>query len=165
MLYLVSGHPRTRSAWLCALLNAHGSRCLHDIETNGYPPDVIAGVCDPGIAMLRPFDGIKACRGARVCITRSDWRPAFEKWSGAEFSDLAVQAIEENIAKFKAHPRTYSIDWARLDDSDEVARVIELCTQRQADHGLIRIFQQLKIEQHLEKAQYAYSVSMLESAT
>ena len=52
-----------------------------------------------------------------------------------------------------------------LENSHRVAEIIELCTQRPADPNLIKIFQQLKIEQHLEKAQYAYSHGRLESIT
>lgn len=165
MLYLISGHPRTRSAWLCALLNAHGSRCVHDLETNGYPLDIIAGVSDPGIAMLRPMDGIKACKGARVCITRDNWRGAFENWSGVTFSDRATQSIEENVQGFGAYPGTYRIRAEMLENSARVAEIVELCTHKPADPNLIKIFQQLKIEQHLDKAQSAYSSSLWESRT
>ena len=165
MQYLVSGHPRVRSAWLCALLNAHGSRCVHDLETNGYPLSIICGVSDPGIAMLRPYDACRYNKGASICLTRRDWRQAFERWAGVSLSDKAAQAIDENVQRYKALPNVYHLDYKMLENSTKVAEVIELCTRKPADPNLIKIFQQLKIEQHIEKAQFAYSVSMLESAT
>ncbi len=158
MRYLISGHPRTRSAWFCALLNAHGSRCYHDALLNEIDLDGDFGISDPGIACLRPDDGIRLTVGKpRICILRDHWRDAFERWVGTALADEEVEKMEANVRQFEHTLGTVAIDHRQLEDNQTVGDLVNLCTGMAPDPELIRIFQQLQIEQHRAKAHAAFA--------
>jgi hypothetical protein len=158
MRYLITGHPRTRSAWLCALMNAHGSLCYHDALSCQIDPDVDAGIADPTFACFFP-DMALAYSCPRVCILRDDWREAIEQWSGVGVSDEAAEASSVNCDRFARTLGTLSISLASLEDNGQVKEIVELCTSKPASLEIIQIFQGLKIEQHPEKYRSAFAIS------
>ncbi len=157
MRYLISGYPRTRTAWFCALLNAHGSCCYHDALTNLIPVDIDAGIADPGLAMLEPAMAIEACAGTRLAFLRPDWRAAFEQWSGVKLSNEQVEHYESNVARYVGCLGTVSVQMETLNDDEAVAELVTLCTQEAASREIIQIFQKLSIEQHLNKARFDFA--------
>lgn len=155
MRFLISGHPRTRTAWLCALINAHGVRCYHDAITNNIPLDTDAGIADPTIACYQPAEGVMACTGPRICLLRRDWQHAFEKWSGCEVLPSGADRIETNVQSFQRGAKV-TLSYELLDDRHVVGDVLKLCGV-EPDPELLRVFDQLKIEQHQAKAQRAFA--------
>lgn len=160
MQYLISGHPRTRTAWLCALLNAHGSLCYHDVRVNSVPMDVDAGIADPSLACLDAAEALKWSEGKpRVCLTREDWAIALGDWSGVYVLSEMADATEANCMMF-AKGANLILPYEGLENDELVKEVVELCTQKPASMELIKIFQGLKIEQHLHKAQHILPISL-----
>jgi hypothetical protein len=163
MRYLISGHPRTRTAWLCALLNAHGSLCYHDARVNFVPLDIDAGIADPGLACLNVAEALELTEGKpRISIVRDDWREALADWSGILVSTQQAQIWDQHCAEF-AGASTLALAMHQLDDNEIVKEVVELCTHKPASPELIKIFQGMQIEQHLPKAQLAMPISRLVS--
>ena len=159
MRYLISGHPRTRTAWLCALMNAHGSLCYHDARVNFVPVDVDAGIADASLACLDFTEALKWSEGKpRVCLIREDWVKALGDWSGVYVMPDVADGYEANIMMF-AKSADLVLQYEALEDDEMVKEVVELCTQKPASMELIKIFQQMKIEQHLTKAQLALPIS------
>ncbi len=159
MNYLISGVPRTRTAWLCALMNAHGSLCYHDAITNNLDLTLDAGLADPTMACLFPVEALRLLRGnPAICIRRIDWREAFEAWAGVEFTDRQADQWEQHCQIFAGG--SISVMLSELEDDHVVKEIIETCAPNlNASLGLIQIFQGLKIEQHLEKAQRSLQIS------
>ena len=163
MRYLISGNPRTRTAWLCALMNAHGSLCYHDARVNFVPLDIDAGIADPGLACLNLMDALCLTEGKpRISILRDDWRQSLADWSGFLVSEQQAQIWDKNCAEFAGFS-TLSLAMHQLDDDDVVKEVVEICTHKPASMELIKIFQGMKIEQNLSKAQLAMPISRLVS--
>lgn len=159
MHYLISGHVRTRSAWMCAVMNAHGSRCYHDVVSNGIPLDIRAGISDPGIANIRPLEGVTHCKGARLCLVRDNWREPFERWSGVPLTDNQVEQYNLNVETYSRTLGTIMVPYEQLDDVDVVTELVEICIQRPGSREIVQIFEQLTINQNIPKAQYAYAHS------
>ncbi len=160
MRYLISGHPRTRTAWLCALLNAHRSLCYHDVITYPVDTSLDVGFCDPGFACLIPREALQLAEGKpRICLVREDWPEALEEWCGTGVPDELVEQWNENCEIFERGVTGNALPFTQLEDDCVVKEVIELCTQQPASMTLIEIFQGLKIEQHLAKAQFAWNRS------
>ena len=155
MNYAISGHPRTRTAWLCALLNAHHSFCYHDAIVYKIPLDIHAGIADPGLACIVPAMALQYSEGCpRICIARADWKLALEKVTNVTIPDESAEAIHENFKLYAKHA-TLRLTAEELDGDGAVEEVIRECTKQPASLELIKIFQGLKIEQHLAKAQLA----------
>lgn len=157
MRYLITGHPRTRSAWLAALCSAHGSKCIHDAHTYGIDLAADVGFSDPGLGCLKPREAFENCKGAIVFIERpGTWRAAFEAAFETPLDDAYVERCERNLATMKGGlaSRVYHVD--ELADDNIVAEIIETLTGLEPDYGLIEIWQHLQIEQHRAKA-YARS--------
>ena len=159
MRYLISGHPRTRTAWLCALMNAHGSLCYHDARVNFVPMDVDAGIADPGLACLDAMEALKWSAGKpRICLIRKDWVKSLGDWCGVYLMPDVADGYEANVTLF-AGGADLIMNHEALEDNEIVKEVVELCTQKPASMELIGIFQHMLIEQHLTKAQSALPIS------
>lgn len=152
MRYLLTGHPRVRSAWLAALCSAHGSKCIHDAHTYGIDLSTDIGFSDPGLGCRMPEDAFSHCRGALVVIERpGTWRAAFEAAFECPLTDEFVEQCERNLATMKGlATRVYHVD--QLADDNVVAEIVETLTGLEPDYGLIEIWQHLQIEQHRAKA-------------
>ncbi len=162
MRYLISGHPRTRTAWLCALLNAHHSLCYHDAISYRIDLGVDAGFADPGVACMAPLQALRMSKGKpRICIRRDDWQISLQAWLNMEIPKEAVTQWNENCQLW--YRGSTCIGYDELEDNDVVKEIIQICTHEPASMTLIQIFQGLKIEQHLEKAQSAFKALQLAS--
>jgi len=159
MRYLISGHPRTRTAWLCALMNAHGSLCYHDVRVNFVPLDIDAGIADPGLACLDAVEALAATEGKpRVCLIREDWVQALDDWCGVHAPPDVAEGYEASCTVF-AKGADLILQYDALENDDVVKEVVELCARKPASLELIKIFQGMRIEQHLPKAQRILPIS------
>lgn len=152
MSYLISGLPRCRTAWLTALLHAHGSRCYHDAYVVGAPLDGSVNIVDPAVACMEPEAA--SCFDQRICIMRDpdDSRAALERWGGRSLPGHLWDVYLDNIQKYQAYSdKTFQVE--DLEDNDIVGEIIELCTNRAASSAIIQTFQLLRIEEHMPKAE------------
>jgi hypothetical protein len=154
--YLITGTPRSRSAWLSALLTAHGSMCYHDALTNNVSMQVDAGIADPTIGSLQP-EAIEYCRGPVVVIHRGrEWVNAFERAMGVRLTRTYIEKIEHNILEL-CERADLVVPYQELENDRTVAQVVELCSTMPANMKIIRSFQQFTIQQHVEKARSSFS--------
>ena len=140
--YVISGFPRIRSAWLCALLNAHGSECGHDILSGA--PIGKDGISDPTIACFK----MPITAEVRIYIHRDDsWREAYERFIGFRLDDALVDEWRRNVAEYARTAR-----WFNFNDLDtQVYDILEFCGVTPSTH-IVETFIGMKIEQHLSKA-------------
>ena len=90
MKFLVTGFPRTRTAWLSALLSAH----LGKVVPHERLPDEPIGDkrCDPGAAMSYWTQAANHFACAPVVFLRRDpheVRRSLERWAGVKLDDRA----------------------------------------------------------------------------
>lgn len=145
-------------------MNAHGSLCYHDARVNFIPVDVDAGIADPSLACLDAVEALALTEGRpRVCLIREDWVKALGDWCGVYLMPEVADGYEANCTVF-AKGADLILPYDTLENNWVVKEVVELCTQKPASMELIKIFQGMKIEQHLTKAQLALPISRLASA-
>ena len=158
MKYLISGHPRTRTAWLCALLNAHHSLCYHDVIGNEMNLGIDAGIADPGLACIHPVEALKYSEDKpRVCLIRQDWAHAFGEATNVWLTPELVDEWEANCLRYAAGAGLV-LEYSMLEEANAVKAVIETCTKQPASDELIAIFQQLEIQQRVN-GQYDWLIS------
>lgn len=153
--FLVSGEPRCRTAWLTALLNAHGFLTYHDPLTFGVPILGEYGVCDPALALGAPKSTLRHFLGSPVVCLYSD-DPlsnimALMAVYGGKTTLLEQTRSLNNLEYFKSRVE-YLVHVDELEDNEKVANLVTYLTGKPADHRLITIFQGLLITQHVEKA-------------
>lgn len=164
MKYLITGHPRTRTAWLSAVMTAHGSPCYHDALTYGVP--VGAGLSDPGAACLYVDDALRIARRIRsVCLRREpqESKESLERWAGITLPEENWARACANVDRFSAEHGGPVVLFEELEDNDVVGEIIRECTRQAASSELVSLFQRLRIEQNIEKARLATQMSALTS--
>lgn len=159
MNYLISGMPRCRSAWLTAVLRAHGSRAYHDIYARGFDLNGDYGVVDPAIALFTPNEALdtdptvtKFCLYADDLTDRID---ALAKASDTHITDIARLVWAENFCQYRRHVPGIHVD--DLDDDERVGEIVKACTRQAPSSDIISTFQLLKIEEHMPKARLLLS--------
>ena len=161
MSFLITGHPRCRTAWLSALLAAHGAPCVHDalIRSADDIPEGW-GISDPGFALHYPHlstEWVNKNNATVVVITRDNARQAFEDEFGT-VSDLAWERMEDNLTIFMNNVPQHELYTAtELTDDEIVGEIITLCTKQEPSPQIISTFQQLQITQHLGVAKHRFN--------
>jgi hypothetical protein len=171
--FLITGLPRTRSAWLAALFSGDGVECWHDavhhesvdgllykITTSASP---IVGLVDPCAACIYPRAALQIFTGFPIVIVRRSESASLDgltKWSGASPSDWA--GLLRNHAWFVDHALTLpGVQWVKFTDLDDYGVVSELYSQcvrgKMLDRHRFDLFNTLRIEQHHDKAAIAGS--------
>lgn len=107
------------------------------------------------MALLEPWRAAEF--DVTVCVWRhpADARRALERWYGSSMDDERWVEMVENARSF-ADNADLLIDVAMLEYNDYVVSVLEECGI-EPDHDLIKTFQLLKIEEHLEKAKQLHT--------
>jgi hypothetical protein len=152
--YVISGLPRCRTAWLTALLNAHGSRCYHDVYTFNHPVDGSVNCVDPAIACMYPESIVHF--DTSICITRltAASKSALEAWGQMEVPVQVWDVYKRNVQQFKMNAQ-HHYHVGELESDVIVGEIIKICTNKAPSSELIQIFQHLRIEEHMEKARIA----------
>ena len=154
MRFCISGMPRCRTAWLTALLLAHGSRVYHDAYARGLSLDGQYGVVDPAVALFTPEEGVSKYVGRpSFCIhaeSLTERLRALELAAGVTFSDSAMNIFHENFRYYANF--TTVVCLSELEDNDIVGEIVTACTKQVASSDIISTFQLLKVEEHMQKA-------------
>lgn len=161
MRFLVTGLPRSRTAWLAAVLTAHGFPTLHDpvIVYGRYPTleemtdDGWQGLSDPSAPMVLGARLYEHFRGKPVVVVRrdpEDSRKALERYTGTQIPDYAPAVSA--LAEVEARMSHKVVEFGDLDQMSVVASAVLHLTGRHIDDLVLRLFDTLKIEQHIGKA-------------
>lgn len=154
MNYLISGMPRCRTAWLTAVLRAHGSKAYHDAYARGYALDGDYGVVDPAVALYTPNEGLYTDPATpKFCIfadSLADRLTALEVNAGIKFSKAAFDVFSQNFDHYKQYAIGVHVD--DLEDNDIVGEIVRICTNKAPSSDTISTFQLLKVEEHMSKA-------------
>lgn len=159
---MVTGLPRSRTAWLAALLTAHGAPCCHEAAI-GYRRQVALaeifadgyrGISDPGAAIIY---GREALLGAftdcPVLVVKRDTldaQLALEKALGRPVENF--QRVVDSIAWVEEKLNPLVVDFRRLDDPIAVDQIVQHLTGIPLDEKIFRLFDTLRVEQHIPKA-------------
>lgn len=161
--FLVTGLPRTRSAWIAALLTAHGAPCLHEPAVAYGRRVSLKEIFDDGYrGIVYPCAGLEygaelpaAFMGHPVVVVDRDpheSRAELEKWSSMTFDDAkwreAVAANETVIRGFDAR----RVRYADLDKFEIVDRMVRYLTGDSLDPRIFKLFDSLDVQQHKGKA-------------
>lgn len=117
MDYLVTGYPRTRTAWLASLMGAY-----HDVKS--VPPGY--GLCNPEIACLLP----EAVDCPTVVLLRSklEARRSLERWASIRTTDEFWRKLYANVDRFiELNPDALVLHSSQLNDSGVVVELAEHC--------------------------------------
>lgn len=162
MRFLITGHPRSRTAWLAALFSGDGVSVFHDLHfVSGELPaalsfgavrNVTVGVCDPSAASVWPKEACEAFNGHPiVLIERKEAREAARRWAPGLTKDV-LDLWASNIARFKAlATNVLTVPYESLEDNATVANIYFHCTAKVLSYQKIELFQTLKICQHTDK--------------
>jgi hypothetical protein len=152
--YLISGMPRCRTAWLTAVLRAHGSVAYHDVYGIGIPLGNDYGVVDPAVALVTPETGLRVYADTpRLCIAAdslSERLAALASVTGSSPDSEYGRVFQENYDHFARY--THRVHVSELEDNDIVGEIVRLCTKQAPSFDIISTFQLLKIEEHMPKA-------------
>ena len=168
--FIVTGMPRSRTAWIAALFCAHGVETVHEAplffknveevqawvhsgteaDPRGYV-DGLAIVQKPDL-VLKHFHN---CPMIIIDRPYADVRASWVKWhspiSDEHFNDAVnkVDAFKRTVAGWD---NVLTIPYALLDDYASINEVFVHCTGRELKPITWRLFNHLKIELHGEKA-------------
>jgi hypothetical protein len=154
--YLISGMPRCRTAWLTALLHAHGSRPVHDVYLrHGSIYNVRRPIIDPAVALIQPMQGLRHFQNKPIVGIYSDnVEERIERLlevMNLPGDDDKIEMMRRNYQTWYKNVGThYHVD--ALEDNQTVADIILKCTGHPGNLDVIETFQLLKIEEHIPKA-------------
>lgn len=167
--FCITGLPRSRTAWLAALMCAHGIETLHE-----YPPFfdsleelrawLYAGtVADPhgyvdGFSLIYHAPLVKQhfADSPIVLIVREpkDVRRSWEAWDGPIDNEVFA-AMMARVVRFATeaigHPNVLAVPYAELEHYATANRIAEHCTDRALKYRTWQLFHRLKIELHKGK--------------
>lgn len=155
-MYCISGMPRCRTAWLTAVLYAHGAEPQHDIFALNYVVDDLDEIVDPAVALLTPHEAL-----AKFDMTISlhadsmkDRLDALERSAHKEITlnNSTREVYGDNFLQYHQGAQV-RLHVSELEDNQVVAEVIRTCTNKEPSLEIISTFQLLKVEEHMEKAQ------------
>jgi len=165
-MYLITGLPRIRSAWLAALFHTDQQPCLH--APGELPPrSSNYGIADPGIACITPSHAAEFSRIAVIERPSKDSKKSLERWVGAkaknwERIDSAYEEFLEMV-HILGTPHI-KVPFAQLDDYNTVRGLHWFLTRRDLARIRFDNFSTLNIQQHLPKARAAYKDALAKSA-
>lgn len=156
--YLIAGRPRSRTAWLSALL--YGALpCYHDdlrrldgLVAAGTP----FGFASPSLVVTDPARALELFSDCPIVIVDRDphesW-PALERWAG--FPLPGWRELEDRYQWFLAHvpcSRLLTVRYEMLEHYSHANTVNSHCLGTPLCHDRFRAFSTLRVEQHREKA-------------
>lgn len=164
-MFLLTGLPRSRTAWFAALFNAVGVETIHDWAATFGSWSIFKawfqgerGWCDPCAACVHPTKTIELMKGHKVVIvTRAlaDSYAAYAKWDGSDDPEMFVQMTNNYKYLRRTLNDAMEIEYAELNSFFGVQRVVYHCTGLVLSRQLYDTFNLLKIEQHKDKARAA----------
>lgn len=165
--FCITGLPRSRTAWLAALMCAHGIETLHE-----YPPFfadldelgewLYAGTDENPHGYVDGFSIIHHAALLKrhfadcpiVVIQRNpvDVRRSWEGWDGP-ITDEVFETVLATVDEFcrEAAPNVLLVPYEALDDYRGVNRLVLHCTARALKPRTWQLFHRLKIELHKAK--------------
>lgn len=117
MDYLVTGYPRTRTAWLASLMGAY-----HDVKSvpAGY------GLCNPEIACLSP-EAVD-CPVVVLLRSKSEARRSLERWASIKTTDAFWRRLSANVDRFiELNPDALVLHSNQLANSGVVVALAKHC--------------------------------------
>lgn len=154
--FVITGLPRSRTAWLGALLATPAVPVYHDLRT--YPPTgTHYGVSDPMLAATPDGDSIPA---GTPCVFMfrppQEAKAALERAYGVELDTKIWSAMVDRSNDFISKHRPLVVMLPGLQDSGVLQVISRHLTGKPLDQRRIDTFQALKITQHSTKALAAY---------
>lgn len=155
MNYLITGLPRSRTAWLAAAVGCDDHPCLHEglvlgVDGLGQWMDEnpTGGDSDSGLPMFWR----KLAFPYRLVIVRRDPEEAARSYAKAAGFDLtlarlAISNLSESLDEWALAKNHLAVDYKTLSNNATVAAIIEFCTGRKADMSRLAVLQGLQIEQ------------------
>lgn len=167
--FCITGLPRSRTAWLAALMCAHGVETLHE-----YPPFfetleelrawLYAGTAaEPhgyvdGFSLIyhAPLVKLHFADSPIVIIVRkpADVRRSWEAWDGP-IDDEVFAAVMRRAIRFATEnagtPNVIVVPYEQLEQYQAVNRLVQHCTDRPLKYRTWQLFHRLKIELHKDK--------------
>lgn len=165
--FCITGLPRSRTAWLAALMCAHGIETLHEYPlffdsleelrawlyagTDAEPHGYVDGfsIIHHAALLKQHFEGCPI-----VVIQRDpvEVRRSWEAWDGA-ISDRAFDAVMAQVIGYciEAAPNVLMVPYPQLESYDAVNRLVMHCTDRELNVRTWQLFHRLKIELHKAK--------------
>lgn len=165
--FCITGLPRSRTAWLAALMSAHGIETLHEYPqffdsledlgawlfagTESSPRGYVDGfsIIHHAALLREHFEGYPI-----VVVQRDplEVRRSWEAWDGP-ISDEAFAQVLERVRRFCAAASTnvLPIPYDELESYDGANRLVVHCTGRSLKPLTWQLFHRLKIELHKAK--------------
>jgi hypothetical protein len=162
--FLITGLPRSRTAWLAALMCAHGVETLHE-----YPPffanleELRAwlyagteaaphGYVD-GFAIIHHAELVRQHFAEQPIVViwrnplevRASWESREEPLTDANFQRV-IGKVMQFWSEIKEHPNVLTVPYALLDDYAAVNEMVIYLTGQPLKLMTFRLFHQLKIE-------------------
>lgn len=165
--YLITGLPRTRSAWLAALLGSLEVPCYHDtlttfgglgeFATAADDPKHEFGLSCPGAACVFPDFAAHVFRDKPIVFIARDPDDAFNsasKFLGSPFPEW--KTVMRNSADFLAITTSrpmgiMAVEFQQLEDFNVVSKIHEYCTGKPLPKSRFNVFNDLSVEQNLYK--------------
>jgi hypothetical protein len=163
--YLITGRPRSRTAWLSALMFGR-MPCYHDNLT--HLDELVAkgepfGFASPSLAVTQPHRALSLFEDAPIVVIErgaDECWPALERWAG--FPIPGWPELEDRWQWFMSHvprDRLLTIDVRMLDRFETANRIHWHCLKMPLCHDRFRAFNVLRIEQHRDKAAQNANIS------
>jgi hypothetical protein len=168
--FCITGLPRSRTAWLSALLCAHGIETLHErapffADLEGLREWLYAGTAESphgyvdGLAIIHNAALVKQhfadCPIVVIRRDAADARRSWEAWDRAPISDEAFAEAMAKVSGFceeaAVRANVLIVPYAELESYEAVNRLVMHCTGRPLKVRTWQLFHRLKIEVHRAK--------------
>jgi hypothetical protein len=162
--FCVTGLPRSRTAWLAALLCAHGVETVHEFEAffpslgaleqwlYGGTVENPRGYVD-GFAVIKNAALVKEhFRNNPIMVIRRDpeaVRRSWEKWEGPISDGVYAQYVAELhqfMHDIMRWPNLYVMPYEWLATFEAVNGLVKACTGRPLKYATWKLFNRLQIE-------------------
>lgn len=157
--YVITGLPRSRTAWLGALCATPKTPVYHDITV--YPPEGESyGIADPMIAASPRFHDL--AEGVPVVVLWRDPDECYASLQRAYDVQIAKPIWDDMVKAFHAFCTKYPAMHTHVDTLDKPEAVdflVERLTGAKPDPRRVATFQSLNITQHVGKAKALHGVS------
>lgn len=170
--FLITGWPRTRTAWLAVLFNCLGVETLHErplhfgdaCQFSGWvkagTPLHPRGLVDGFAAIAYPTQALRLFEGNPIVVVKRPLGEVLESWQafmGRPISAAEIQ-LENAVCNYRAFlrsmPRTARVvEYAALDDYDAVSDVVQFCTGKTVSKPLFHFLSHTRIEIHKGKGE------------
>jgi hypothetical protein len=155
--YLITGYPRSRSAWLAALFADDNRPCYHEAPSQAHaiPATASFGLSDPGAACVYPRRALEVFAQRPILFVRRDpaeAREALERWSGMELTNWDAIAARAEWFVAQNPPKLMVVQYADLCSYAIINRIGLHLTGKIVKRARFELFDSLQIEQDIAKA-------------